>query len=369
MIIENYEQTGKQVILLHEELRQEWPQLKRIAIALYNEQTDDLHTFVNATTGGSPLNHYTRRLNDIPTLKTIADTATPRIVNDLAIFEHNTTEHSQKILQAGFRSSFTLPMFTQNHKLLGFIFYDADEPSFFTPTMQNHLAVYSELIQSLVMIDILPLKMVLAAVNMTQAVTRFKDEETSEHMARMAHYARLIAITIADEVGITDEMINCILLYSPLHDIGKVAVPDALLFKNGALTSDEFAIMQTHVTKGVEIVDTLISEFELDSNGHARILRNIVAYHHERLDGTGYPYGLTADDIPIESRIAAVADVFDALTSDRPYHRGRSQEEAFAYLEAYSGQYFDARCVQALIRNPEAISVIKSKFEQSHYIK
>lgn len=363
MNAEQYQQTSQQVILLHEELRQEWPQLKRIAIALYNAQTDELHTFVNATTGGSPLNHYTQQLKKIPSLQAIADSATPRIIDNLDVFADNLSEHSQKILQAGFRSSFTLPMFTQNHKLLGFIFYDADEPAFFTPIMQNHLSVYSELIQSLVIVDILPLKMIHAAVNMTQAVTRFKDEETSEHMARMAHYARLIATSIADEVGISDEVIQYIFLYSPLHDIGKVGVPDALLLKHGTLTSDEFVIMQTHVTKGVEIVDTLINEFELDPEGHVHILRNIVAYHHERLDGTGYPYRLTAENIPIESRIAAVADVFDALTSDRPYHRGRSQEEAFAYLEAYSGQYFDTRCVQALIQNTEAIMAIKAAFE------
>jgi len=365
MNVHQYQQTGQQVILLHEELRQEWPQLKRIAIALYDAQTDELHTFVNATTGGSPLNHYTQQLKDIPSLQAIADCAIPRVVNDLTIFKQSPTEHSQKILQAGFRSSYTLPMFTQNHKLLGFIFYDADEPAFFTAMMQNHLAVYSELIQSLIIVDILPLKMVHAAVNMTQAVARFKDEETSDHMARMAHYAKLIAMTIADEVGINDEFIHHILLYAPLHDIGKVGVPDDILLKHSALTSDEFIVMQTHVTKGVDIVDTLINEFDLDPKGHVRILRNIVAYHHERLDGTGYPYRLTGDEIPIESRIAAVADVFDALTSDRPYHKGRSQEEAFAYLEAYSGQYFDARCVQALMRNPAAIAAIRNLFQQT----
>lgn len=363
MDVHQYQQTGQQVIALHEALRKEWPQLKRIAIALYDAQTDDLHTFVNATVGGSPLNHYTRQLQDIPSLQAIAQSAQPRIVDNLDVFAQSPSEHSQKLLQAGFRSSFTLPMCSQNHKLLGFIFYDADETDFFTDTMQNHLTVYSELIQSLVVADILPLKMVHAAINMTQAVTRFKDEETGEHMARMAHYARLIAATLADEVHITDEMVNHILLYAPLHDIGKVAVPDAILLKAGMLTRDEFAVMQTHVTKGVDIVDMLIQEFDLNPDSHVRILRNIVAYHHEKLDGTGYPYGLKDEDIPIESKIAAVADVFDALTSDRPYHRARSLEEAFAYLEAYSGQYFDARCVKALTSNTSAILSIKALFQ------
>jgi HD-GYP domain-containing protein (c-di-GMP phosphodiesterase class II) len=361
---QEYQQTGQQVIKLHEALRQEWPQLKRIAVALYDAQTDELHTFVNATTGGSPINHYTKKLSDVPSLVSIQQSAAPRIIQDLSIFSHHKTEHSQKIIHAGFRSSFTLPMLTQHHKLIGFIFFDADEIGFFSEAMQKHLLVYAELIQSLIMTDILPLRMAHAAVNMTQSVTRFKDEETSDHMARVAHYARLIAVSIADKRQLDDELVNYILLYASLHDIGKIAIPDNILLKAGVLTSDEFAIMQTHVSKGVEIIDQLIEEFDIIPTGHVSILRNIVAYHHERMDGSGYPFHLAGNDIPIESRIVAVADVFDALTSDRPYHRARCIDEALAYLEAYSGQQFDADCVNALISHREQVVEIKNLFKQ-----
>jgi HD-GYP domain-containing protein (c-di-GMP phosphodiesterase class II) len=255
-------------------------------------------------------------------------------------------------------------MFSQHHKLIGFIFYDADEIAFFSESMQQHLKTYNELIQSLILTDILPLRMAHAAVNMTQSVTRFKDEETSDHMARVAHYARLIAVSIADKRQLDDELVNYILLYASLHDIGKIAIPDNILLKAGVLTSDEFAIMQTHVSKGVEIIDQLIEEFDIIPTGHVSILRNIVAYHHERMDGSGYPFHLAGNDIPIESRIVAVADVFDALTSDRPYHRARCIDEALAYLEAYSGQQFDTDCVNALISHREQVVDIKNLFKQ-----
>lgn len=120
-------------------------------------------------------------------------------------------------------------------------------------------------------------------------------------MGRMAHYARLIAIQLAERHGLDDEFINHILLFAPLHDIGKIGVPDHILLKPGTLTAEEFAVMQTHVCKGVDIIDTL----------------------------SGYPYGMQGDAIPLESRIATVADVFDALISERPYHHGRPIEAAF----------------------------------------
>ncbi len=360
-----YHEIGVQVVEIHEQLRSMWPHLRRIAIALYDHQNDELHTFINSTDGGSPLNHYTQKLSEVPSLLHLVQTKNSRIIDDLDIFSTHHTLHSEKILEAGFRSSYTVPIFRHENSLLGFIFYDADEREFFTDSMQKHLDVYSELIESMVIADILPLRMVQAAVSITQTMARYKDEETGEHIARMAHYARVIAAKIAEKTPLSDSFIQYILLYAPLHDIGKVGVPDAVLLKPGLLDEGETTIMQTHVTKGVEIIDALLEEFDLGDQPHTSILRNIVAYHHERLDGLGYPYALAADTIPLESKIASVADVFDALTSDRPYRKGWSTEEAVAYLQTHSGTQFDPQCVDALIASWNEVQEIMHLFKSS----
>jgi len=360
----NYYEIGQQVVNLHNQLRMEWPHLRRIALALYDSQTDELHTFVNATAGQKILPHYTQKLTDVPSLYTIAQTRKARIVNDLSIFASNPTQHSEAILHSGFRSSFTIPMLSHDHSLQGFIFYDADEPEFFTPSMQEHLEIYSELIHSLIIADLLPIKMLQAAVNISQTVTHYRDEETGEHVARMSHYSRLIASSLAEKWDLDDQFLNYILLYSPLHDIGKIAIPDTVLLKPGPLNDAEMKIMKTHVTKGVEIIEKLIHEFGLADAFHTSMLSNIVAYHHEKIDGSGYPYALRGDAIPMESKIAAVADVFDALTSDRPYRKSWSIDQAFDYLSANSGTLFDADCVNAFISQRAEILTIKALFSK-----
>jgi len=339
-----------------------WPHLHRIAIALYDQQTDELHTFLNSTDGGSPLNHYTQKLSSVPSLAKLVETKSSRIIDDLDIFSTHRSLHSEKIINAGFRSSYTVPMF-RNQFLLGFVFYDADEEKFFTPTIQKHLDVYSELIESMVLADMLPLQMVYAAVKVMQTMTRYKDEETGEHVARVAHFARLIAVKLSETVAMEDLFIQHILLYAPLHDIGKVGVPDSILLKPAALNMDERVIMQTHVTKGIEIIDALIDEFDLKGQQHISILRNLIAYHHERLDGLGYPFGLKEDQIPLESKIVSVADVFDALTTDRPYRKAWSMDEAFDYLRTHSTTQFDPDCVSALIASVPQLREIMETFK------
>jgi len=359
----NYHEIGQEVVNLHDKLRHEWPQLRRIALALYDQQTDELHTFVNSNDGGAILPHYTQKLSNVPSLQRLAESGETRIVDDLNIFSSHATQHSKAILGSGFRSSFTVPMFTSEGHLLGFIFYDASEPSFFDSSMQEHIKLYSELIHSFVIADSLPMKMLQAAVQLSQVVTHYRDEETGEHMARMSHYARLIASKLAEKHQLSDAFLNYLLLYSPLHDIGKIAIPDTVLLKPGKLDESEWKIMKTHVDKGVEIIEKLIHEFELGNTFHAAILKNIVAYHHEKMDGSGYPYGLKGEDIPIESRIAAVADVFDALTADRPYRQAWSIEQAFSYLSENKGILFDMECVETFLSQREEILTIRNLFQ------
>jgi putative two-component system response regulator len=126
-----------------------------------------------------------------------------------------------------------------------------------------------------------------------------------------------------------------------LHDVGKLGIPDAILHKQGPLNDAEWAVMKTHPEIGLRI---------LQRCGHFKRELLAVLYHHERMDGAGYPHGLGGDAIPIEARIVAVADMYDVLTSDRPYRRARSPEEARAIVESEAGPHLDRRLVGALLR-------------------
>jgi diguanylate cyclase (GGDEF)-like protein/putative nucleotidyltransferase with HDIG domain len=163
-----------------------------------------------------------------------------------------------------------------------------------------------------------------------------KDASTRNHCETVAE----LCVMIAEELGLDGERLSKLRLAGLLHDVGKIGIADAILQKPGALDDDESEIMHTHS----DIGHNIISAAELKDEALW------VLHHHERVDGTGYPHGLGGEDIPLESRIILVADTYEAITSDRPYRRGRTSEEALAELERHAGTQFDAGCVAALRR-------------------
>jgi HD-GYP domain-containing protein (c-di-GMP phosphodiesterase class II) len=166
---------------------------------------------------------------------------------------------------------------------------------------------------------------------------------------------------------LTDEYIEHILMFAPIHDIGKISIPDYILLKPGKLTKEEWNIMKTHADKGREMIDTLLKNFGLEDFHHVDILRNIAQYHHEAMNGSGYPLGLKGNEIPIESRIVAVADVFDALTSRRPYKHAWTNSDAFTGLYRLAGSKLDLDCVKALSRCRDQIEAIQAHFREDLY--
>ena len=161
------------------------------------------------------------------------------------------------------------------------------------------------------------------------------------------------------------EFVEQVFRSSPLHDIGKVAIPDAILLKPGQLTEEEICVMRNHTTVGREIIDNMVNEFTIDCFPHIPMLSNIVELHHEAVDGSGYPRGLRGADIPIEARICAVADVFDALTSRRPYKAAWDNATAFSMLREMSGTKMDRDCVEALMGNGKKIDEIQLIYSEN----
>ncbi|HKY03049.1 MAG TPA: HD domain-containing phosphohydrolase [Burkholderiales bacterium] len=175
----------------------------------------------------------------------------------------------------------------------------------------------------------------------------FRDEETGNHVLRMARYSRLIA----ESIGLSEQEAETIELAAPLHDIGKIGIPDGILLKPGKLSDDERREMQKHPSIGYEILKDSPSKY-------LRMGALIALGHHEKWDGSGYPYGFVGDHIPLPARIVAVADVYDALTSNRPYKRAWSAEESFEYVGKCAGSHFDPELVSAFLRaKPEALMI------------
>ena len=144
-------------------------------------------------------------------------------------------------------------------------------------------------------------------------------------------------------------------------------MPDRILLKSGKLDAEEMRIMHLHVDKGVEIIDVMMREFELDSVHHVKVLRNLVGNHHENYDGTGYPNGLKANAIPLEGRITRAADAFDALVSRRPYKEAWPFDTAMKYMEEQSGKLFDPDCVAAIQGNHQLMFDLHQKFQDEPF--
>lgn len=186
-------------------------------------------------------------------------------------------------------------------------------------------------------------------VTLLMRAAEHRDSETGDHVVRVALYVGLIA----DGLGMPPERVRALELASTMHDIGKLSVPDAILLKPGPLDEAERAEMQRHALIGSRILDSSSSDL-------IRLAAEIARTHHERWDGSGYPIGLRGDEIPISGRITAVADVFDALTSERPYKRAWAPEKARETLILESGRHFDPACVAAFLgRWPTVMTLIR----------
>ncbi len=183
----------------------------------------------------------------------------------------------------------------------------------------------------------------------------FKDNETGNHVLRMSHYARLIALSH----GLGEEAANTIFHTAPMHDIGKIGIPDAILLKPGKLDAQEWEVMYQHPVMGAEIIGKHDNEL-------LETARIIALTHHEKWNGSGYPQGLKGEDIPLEGRIVAIADVFDALVSVRPYKKAVPLDEALQYFDNQSGQHFDPALVSAFHQALPEILKIKEIYADEH---
>ncbi|MBW8186269.1 HD-GYP domain-containing protein [Shewanella nanhaiensis] len=192
----------------------------------------------------------------------------------------------------------------------------------------------------------------LKVVQRLGRAAEYKDNETGMHVIRMSHYTYVLALA----TGVSEKDAETLRVAAPMHDVGKIGIPDSILQKQGKLDEDEWQVMLTHAEIGAEILGD-------DSSEMLSIARTVALSHHEKWDGSGYPYGLKGEAIPMVGRIVAIADVFDALTSIRPYKPAWSVDEALGLLKEESGRHFDPSLVTLFIACIDDILEIKSKFQ------
>lgn len=298
-------------------------------------------------------------------LHKIIETGQPRIINDLrASVSNPDTPYNRVVLGAGIQSSLTFPLKLYN-KPVGVIFFSHTEKNAyneshitFLKTLSNSIAI--SLYKNLY-IDELLYTQVLSLAKLVEA----RDEDTGEHLERMQKYSTYIAeILLVDNVfpELTIKMVKEIEKYSPLHDIGKVGIRDDILLKPGKLTEEEYKQMQQHTIYGANVLKKAEANMLKFNKSVFQVAIDIVLGHHEKWNGTGYPYQKRGEEIPLSARIVTVADVFDALTSKRPYKDAFSFEKSIEILKSESGKSFDPRIIDCLMRNLDGFYELYKQF-------
>lgn len=355
----------EKIKFVHGLLKDRFDFIDHISVAIYDPKTDLLMTFVHSSDDANPLVLYSAKLEDSASMQEILKAGRPRVVNDLDIFSNAPAEHTRRIAALRYKSGYTMPMFL-NGEFFGFLFFNSHRKNVFDETTLHYLDMVGHLLSLLVIHELSATRSLTGIVQTATNMVLHRDFETGSHLDRMSNYARVIAREVAIKYQIDDDIVEHIFMFSPLHDIGKIGISDSILLKPAKLTEAEFEMMKTHTMKGGEIIDMMLKNLGLDGFPHADILRNIALYHHEAINGSGYN-GLTNEEIPVEAKIVAVADVFDALTSIRPYKKAWSIDNAFEFLQSMAGSKFDRDCVDALIRCRVEVEAIQKRFQEDHF--
>lgn len=357
---------NKKLKATHRSINETFAFIVRIAIAIYDPKTKILKTFLHSSGEDNPLDHYQSLLENAPSLQAILEKGHPRVINDLYEYETGEHEHTKRIKEFGYAASYTMPMYNEG-VFIGFLFFNSDTKDVFNENVLSHLDLYGHMISLLVINELSSVQTLTAAIKTTGNISHLRDPETGSHLDRMSRYSRIIAESLASKYDLNDAYIEHVFMFAPLHDLGKVGIPDNILLKPGPLSDEEMSIMQTHSHKGREMIDDLLENFALVNFEHVDVLKNIAEFHHEAMNGSGYPHGISGQKIPLEARIVAVADVFDALTSIRSYKEAWSNEKAIETLNELAGEVLDKDCVNALIENIDKVVEIQEQFaEDSH---
>ncbi len=346
---------GAQLKLIHRRIQRQHPIVSCIGVALQQADNDSLKLY--STSSKSGFGPFSKPVVQEGLQDQLAGRKF-RVVNDLTPVKLNQTREltADSDLQSGLSVPFAI-----DEQLRGFIFFTARKKHGFTPGIIEQMHVYARVITQLVGSEHRCAESLDSAISAILRLNKVSNSESPEHLRRVAHYSRLIAEKCASTYSLSRQWIEHLFLFAPLHDIGKIFMPEELLTKPGPLSQREFAQMKTHTLKGREIIDHMIDSFGYqEDTHHTGMLRNIVTLHHEAIDGSGYPFGLRDREIPLEARIVAAADVLDALTTKRAYKDAWSLDKSLLQLHKLAGNRLDPEFVEILASSREELAEIRS---------
>ncbi len=320
----------------------------RIVFVLHEASTDLLSTYCETGADGGPTGRDGQRA---------------RVLNDLERELDPTSDHSRWLLAQGWCASLTLPLFHHN-RLLGFLFLDSTRGGAFDPramaALEPHLELlllrisnhFSDHFNDPASLD--------GSLEQLLEIAKLRDQETATHMERVSRYSRLIALQLETQRPFPADFSENLHRFAAFHDLGKLGIPDRILLKPEPLSREERLVMQSHVVIGMALVEKLITAMGLEDDSGIDLLLQVVAHHHESLDGSGYPAGLRGEEVSLAGRIEAVADIYDALTQARPYKPAFSEHHAVQMLRTMvQAGKLDGDCVDALLRSDNQRQAIR----------
>jgi hypothetical protein len=340
---------------LHERIREHHPQVHRVAIALYDARLGLIRTYVSSGDADDALARCEQPLDKVPSLAALALTHDTRVIHDLAQLKAPLGERTAWLLSHGYRSSYTVPLHLSGEPL-GFLFFDSRKPGAFDARLPDALQIHVQLCR-------------LSLQNIIRLSRAFADRapgvgtDGDRHGDRVAGYSRIIARAVAAHFGRSDEFVEHVHLFAPMHDIGQPGAPHHAPREPGAPDDEARRLIAEQVTLGLRLVDEVMEDTGGALASCARVLRNIVGDHHEFLDGSGCPRGLRGAEVPLEARIVAVADIFDALSSGGAGTPHERNEDALARLRRLcDAGKLDPLCVAGLAADPDAVLEIQRRF-------
>ncbi len=338
--------------------------ITRIAFVHHDASTDLLATYGETGTPAGPTGrdgepvwshpHFEpRTLATVPSLGRLRDQRQARVLQDLERELDPASDHSRWLLAQGWRASLTLPLFNRR-RLLGFLFLDSTRVGAFEPRAMAALAPHLELLQLRISNHFSGIDSLEGSLQLLLEIAELRDRETATHMERVSLYSRLIALQLDNQQERPADFSENLHRFAAFHDVGKVGIPDRILLKPGPLSPEERLVMESHVLIGIALIERVITAMDLEEDASIDLLRQVVAHHHERLDGSGYPAGLRGTEVSLAGRIVAVADLYDAITQARPYKPPFPESHAVQMLRAMvEAGKLDGDCVDALLRNDE----------------
>jgi HD-GYP domain-containing protein (c-di-GMP phosphodiesterase class II) len=281
------------------------------------------------------------------------------VLHDLERELDPTSDHSRWLLAQGWRASLTLPLL-HHSRLLGFLFLDSTRAGAFDPRAMAALEPHLELLLLRISNHFSDLASLDGSLGQLLEIAELRDQETATHMERVSRYSRLIALQLETQRPLPADFSENLHRFAAFHDVGKLGIPDRILLKPEPLSREERLVMQSHVVIGMALVEKLITAMGLEDAPGIDLLRQVVAHHHESLDGSGYPAGLRGEEVSLAGRIVAVADIYDALTQARPYKPPFSEPHAVQMLRTMvQAGKLDGDCVDALLRSDDQRQAIR----------